>query len=202
MHRLKPVKVSRVGKNLLTLNKIDIVHTELARAYNQGAFDGVKAAIDARLMNHCEMIWSTAGTNRVCGRCLSLKDTVVGRTDEQGVQIPPLHPRCHYVIVYRESSRSRDRGLAAGNSINLETGGKSPYLVSMINPKDAAQIKQALDWFEANAVTAPVENALIITTSGEIYHCTGKLNTLADCRTWRQTTWRDRHAQSPRRLRQ
>ena len=55
-------------------------------------------------MNHCEMIWSTAGTNRVCGRCLSLKDSVVGHTDEVGVQIPPLHPRCRCTIHYRETA--------------------------------------------------------------------------------------------------
>lgn len=30
-----------------------IVHTELARAYNRGAFDGIRAAVDAKLMNHC-----------------------------------------------------------------------------------------------------------------------------------------------------
>lgn len=83
-----------------------IVHTELARAYNRGAYDGVKAAIDAKLMNHCEMVWSTAGTNRVCSRCLELKDTVVGYTNEVGVTLPPLHPRCRCVIIYRESSRS------------------------------------------------------------------------------------------------
>ena len=79
-----------------------IVHTELARAYNQGAHDGILAAQRAGLMNHCEMIWTTAGTNRVCGRCLSLKDTVVGRTNEVGVQLPPLHPRCRCTISYRE----------------------------------------------------------------------------------------------------
>ena len=56
-------------------------------------------------MNHCEMVWSTAGTNRVCGRCLSLKDTVVGRS------------RCRCVIVYRESSKSRDTPTIGGNSI-------------------------------------------------------------------------------------
>lgn len=87
-----------------------IVHTELARAYNQGAFDGVKAAVDAKLMPHCEMIWSTAGTNRVCGRCLSLKDTVVGHTNEVGVTLPPLHPRCRCVIVYRELTSRSTRG--------------------------------------------------------------------------------------------
>ena len=90
-----------------------IVHTELSRAYNRGAFDGVRAAQRAGLMNHCEMIWSTAGTNRVCGRCLSLKDSVVGHTNEQGVQLPPLHPRCRCVIVYREI-----RGGASSGALN------------------------------------------------------------------------------------
>ena len=41
-------------------------------------------------------------TNRVCSRCLALKDTVVGHTDESGVTIPPLHPRCRCAIMYRE----------------------------------------------------------------------------------------------------
>ena len=55
----------------------------------------------------------------------------------------------------------------AGNAINLEVGGKSPYLVGAINPKSTAQVKQAVDWFESNAVTAPVENAIIITAAGD-----------------------------------
>ena len=42
------------------------------------------------------------GTNRVCGRCLALKDTVVDYTDESGVTLPPLHPRCRCAISYRE----------------------------------------------------------------------------------------------------
>ena len=165
-----------------------IVHTELARAYNQGAHEGILAAQRAGLMGRCEMVWSTAGTNRVCGRCLALKDTVVGHTDESGVTLPPLHPRCRCTIIYREvgktlTSPARNgnvdgRGLAAGNSISLEVGGKSPYLISKINPKDTAQVKQVLDWFENSAVTAPVENAIIITTAGEIFHCTGGLNSL------------------------
>ena len=53
-------------------------------------------------MGRCAMIWSTAGTNRVCSRCLALKDTVVGYTDESGVTLPPLHPRCRCTIIYDE----------------------------------------------------------------------------------------------------
>ncbi len=79
-----------------------IVHTELAFAYNRGAHMGVSQAISNGLMGRCAMIWSTAGTNRVCGRCLALKDTVVGYTDELGVTLPPLHPRCRCAIIYDE----------------------------------------------------------------------------------------------------
>lgn len=79
-----------------------IVQTELAFAYNRGAHMGVSQAMAGGLMGRCEMVWSTAGTNRVCSRCLALKDTVVGYTDESGVTLPPLHPRCRCAIMYRE----------------------------------------------------------------------------------------------------
>ena len=46
-----------------------IVNTELAFAYNRGADIGVKRAIKENLMGRCEMVWTTAGTNRVCSRC-------------------------------------------------------------------------------------------------------------------------------------
>ena len=58
-------------------------------------------------MGRCEMVWTTAGTNRVCGRCMELKDTVVGTTDQSGVTIPPLHPRCRCAIMYREVGTPR-----------------------------------------------------------------------------------------------
>ena len=46
-------------------------------------------------------------TNRVCSRCLALKDTIVGYTDEVGVTIPPLHPRCRCAIIYDEVAEPR-----------------------------------------------------------------------------------------------
>ena len=52
--------------------------------------------------------------NRVCPRCLPLKDKVIGYTDEAGVQIPPLHPRCRCVIDYREVGG----GLTGTNTLN------------------------------------------------------------------------------------
>lgn len=169
-----------------------IVNTELAFAYNRGADIGIKRAIKDGFMGRCEMVWTTAGTNRVCQRCLALKDKVVGHTDEDGVTLPPLHPRCRCAIMYREVSEknnsaangkekptsNKPRGLAAGNKIYFNEGGKSPYLIGAIDAKEPVVIKQVLEWAESSIVTAPIENAIIITRTGDIYHCTGGLNTL------------------------
>ena len=43
-------------------------------------------------MSRCEMVCTTAGTNRVCGRCMELKDTVVGTTDQSGIPTGLLLP--------------------------------------------------------------------------------------------------------------
>ena len=87
-----------------------ITNTELAFAYNQGAHAGVMRAISQNLMGRCAMVWTTAGTNRVCSRCLALKDTVVGYTNESGVTLPPLHPRCRCAISYREVGDKASEG--------------------------------------------------------------------------------------------
>lgn len=79
-----------------------IIHTELAFAYNQGAHEGIMRSIAGKYMNRCAMVWSTAGVIRTCGRCLELNGKIVGYTDESGVTLPPLHPRCRCAIMYRE----------------------------------------------------------------------------------------------------
>ena len=84
-----------------------IVLTENAYAYNRGAHMSVCQSIADGYMGRCAMIWTTAGTNRVCSCCLALKDTVVGYTDELGVLLPPLHPRCRCAIMYDEVGTPR-----------------------------------------------------------------------------------------------
>ena len=64
------------------------------------------------------MVWTTAGTNRVCGRCMELKDTVVGTTDQSGVTIPPLHPRCRCAIMYREVGEKKPSGARVTSIFN------------------------------------------------------------------------------------
>ena len=167
-----------------------ITHTELAFAYNRGSYIGVQRAIRQGLMGRCEMVWSTAGTNRVCSRCMALKDTVVGYTDESGVTIPPLHPRCRCTIIYNEVSAPKPltspatgdnlprRGLAAGNIDTITTAGSPPKLIDHLKDVTPETARKTLEYYEAQIVKAPIENGIIITATGDIYHCTGELNTL------------------------
>ena len=159
-----------------------IVHTELAFAYNRGAHMGVAQGIAEGLMGRCAMKWSTAGTNRVCSRCLALKDTIVGYTDESGVTLPPLHPRCRCAIIYDEVAAPKllkpgepPRGLAAGNIDITTTQGNPPHLIERIKFEPAV-IQRTLEKYEAQIVKAPVEHAIIITKTGEIYHCNGDVH--------------------------
>lgn len=59
-----------------------IAHTELSFAYNRGAHESVRQTMSNGLMGRCEKVWTTAGTNRVCGRCMDLSGTVVGFDDK------------------------------------------------------------------------------------------------------------------------
>ena len=88
-----------------------IVLTENAFAYNRGKHMHVSQMIADGFMGRCAMIWKTSGTNRVCSRCLALKDTIVGYTDEAGVLLPPLHPRCRCSIAYEEVGGRRSSKL-------------------------------------------------------------------------------------------
>ena len=56
------------------------------------------------------IIWTTAGVIRTCPRCLEINGKIIGFTDEVGVQLPPLHPRCRCAIIYREISNRPGRG--------------------------------------------------------------------------------------------
>ena len=121
-----------------------ITHTELARAYNQGAHEGILTAQRAGLMGRCEMVWSTAGTNRVCGRCLALKDTVVGHTDESGVTLPPLHPRCRCTIIYRETPLTSPARNGNVGGRGLDAGG---IMSGALNPDSVAAEQHAFRYY-------------------------------------------------------
>lgn len=155
-----------------------IAHTELAFAYNRGAHESVRQAMSNGLMGRCEKVWTTAGTNRVCGRCMDLSGTVVGFEDKffnssvsDGLT-PPLHPRCRCVIVYREVDSPK---FPSGRMfVNIER--QPPYVLGNLPNLEKSTVDNVLNYFESQIVNASIENAVIFTAAGDIYHCTGNLH--------------------------
>lgn len=86
-----------------------IATTELAYAYNKGADDGVKQAIEQGYMGKTQRVWSTAYDDGVCEICAALEGTTIDMDGEFKFkgnaghkQTPPAHPRCRCGVEYRE----------------------------------------------------------------------------------------------------
>jgi len=83
---------------------MNIARTELATAYNQGAFGGTKDAQAKGFIGDCIKRWLTADDERVCKQCGGLEGETVNMdaTFSIGVLIPPAHPSCRCGVAYEQ----------------------------------------------------------------------------------------------------
>lgn len=89
-----------------------IARTELATAYNQGAYEGTKQAQAAGYMGETKKFWCTADDERVCPTCGRLEGKEVDMDEEfDGASrswstrlTPPAHQGCRCAVIYREVS--------------------------------------------------------------------------------------------------
>ena len=100
-----------------------IARTELAYAYEQGAYEGTRQAQEAGLLGHTVKVWCTADDERTCDICGSLEGTQIEMDEDfyyedkhrqQSVRInprlkhktigkvPPAHPHCRCCVLYEE----------------------------------------------------------------------------------------------------
>lgn len=61
-------------------------------------------------------------------------------------------------------------------SLSVDRLNISPHVVGNINTKNPEEIERAINFFENQIVNSKIENAVIITDDGKIYHCSGDLN--------------------------
>ena len=92
----------------------NIARTELAFAYNQGSYEGVKQAQAAGYMGDSEKVWCTADDERVCEVCGGLDGARVAMDEDFTFQtklagrnqtirrVPPAHPSCRCAVMYEE----------------------------------------------------------------------------------------------------
>ena len=90
------------------LRAYTVARTELATAYNQGAYEGTKQAQAAGLIGDVVKEWCTADDERTCSYCNSLDSKRVGMDEEFDVPsrswstrlTAPAHPSCRCAIAY------------------------------------------------------------------------------------------------------
>ena len=96
------------------LRAYTVARTELATAYNHGAYEGTKQAQAAGLIGDVVKVWCTADDERRCKPiCLPLENTEVPMDDEFAIPgrswstrlTAPAHPGCRCAILYKEVSR-------------------------------------------------------------------------------------------------
>lgn len=92
----------------------NIARTELAFAYNQGSYEGIKQAQAAGYMGETVKIWCTADDERVCKICGGLEGKTISMDDDFGFstklagrnatirRVPPAHPSCRCGVMYKE----------------------------------------------------------------------------------------------------
>ena len=110
----------------------NIARTELAFAYNQGSFEGIKQGQENGYIGRVEKIWCTANNERVCEICGGLDGKAIEMEEDFAFntrlatpknptirRVPPAHPGCGCCVLYREVSPP-----------NLQKGGiRSQWLV-------------------------------------------------------------------------
>lgn len=91
----------------------NIARTELAFAYNQGAYLGTQQAQERGYMGETVKIWCTADDERVCPICGALEGKRVAMDEDfPGInprisgetihRVPPAHPSCRCAVIYKE----------------------------------------------------------------------------------------------------
>lgn len=107
---------SRYAERAHRYRALTIAQTELASAYNKGADEGIRQAINEGLLGVMAKVWSTSGDENVCEICAALDGVQVGIDDSfnyngksinSGLDaklLPPAHPRCACAIQYVELS--------------------------------------------------------------------------------------------------
>ena len=158
-----------------------IVDTGLATAFNIGLHEIIRKAIELGLLGRVEKTWVTAKDQKVCKRCWLLSGVTIDffekfyESEVYTGEIPPLHPNCRCAVVYREVLPP---GLIPLTPEQMATPNLPPELLGKV-PNNPEDVEEALKYYEGQIADQPIENGIVITPDGEVYHTTGDEGTLS-----------------------
>lgn len=117
--------------------------------------------------------WSNPPDGGHPGQAVRCRCVAQPLIDEQSFKLVPQ--KSSYTN-YAESGKIQvPKGLAAGNIPYVNQSGTPPKLIGYTPDIREDTVRRTLERYEKIIVKSKVENAVIITVKGEIYHCTGDL---------------------------
>lgn len=97
-----------------------------------------------------------------------------------GLNLPPINHHFHWcrsIVQYippklEKEEKTGYNGLASNKSNNVKLHQK-PVLLENINYNNTKEVNETLEYYEQKIMNDKVENAIVITTDGEVYQCYG-----------------------------
>ncbi len=88
----------------------NIARTELAFAYNAGAYGATKDAQEKGYIGECVKVWVTADDERTCPICGALdgRKVPMDAPFSNGKLLPPAHPSCRCAVAFEEVPNTND----------------------------------------------------------------------------------------------
>lgn len=107
----------------------NIARTELAFAYNAGAYWATKDAQARGYIGGCVKVWLTAYDERVCPICSAMDDEKRNMDEafSNGKLLPPAHPSCRCTVAYEEIPGTN---LNSGGGLESTVQGERPQSTS------------------------------------------------------------------------
>lgn len=104
----------------------NIARTELAFAYNAGAYGATKDAQAQGYVGDCAKVWLTAYDERVCPICSAMDDEKRNMDEafSNGKLLPPAHPSCRCAVAYEEIDNTNLTPGQGGGAQNAESFGQ------------------------------------------------------------------------------
>jgi SPP1 gp7 family putative phage head morphogenesis protein len=163
-----------------------IARTELASAYNHGAYNATKDAQEKGYIGDCKKTWLTADDERVCPICGGLDGESVNMDAKFSIDVdlPPAHPHCRCGVAFEEVTKPLLTNLANNDIMNIGEGkfngkiGDSDDMTTITEIKpidfnDEETILKEINDFCDKYAHADIEQVLVISPNGNAYSLTG-----------------------------
>ncbi len=124
----------------------NIARTELAFAYNAGAYGATKDAQAQGYIGDCVKVWLTAYDERTCPVCSEMDDERKNMDEmfSNGKMLPPGHPSCRCTVAYEEIPGTNLTPALADGTMN-DTMGQVPAGAPFDAEGEAVKPGQSVD---------------------------------------------------------